>query len=266
MIDPRDVAAIIRVLRTAAAAHRVRFFLLGAFARDLRLAGTTALHRLRQTKDVDFAVMVPDQATCLCFREHLVARPERDLVSLPIDFVPFGSWADPDGSITLPPDGSSISVIGFDDADAHATEMTVAGERVRVVTVPGLVTLKLLAWGDNPDRTKDAEDVAFVLEDGRYLGLPGQEHRFWAPPDDDLVEEPDYDWELSAARLLGRDAARQCGRRTRHALEALLQRADQPPYALAAAMSRFVESGQLERAVALLRAFRRGFVELEPTP
>ena len=81
---------------------------------------------------------------------------------------------------------------------AHAE--IVEGE-FKVVTLPGLCVLKLIAFNEKPDRrAKDLEDFYFLLENyGEIAGdqlFEGVEH-------EDLIKD-DFELTLASARLLGR--------------------------------------------------------------
>jgi predicted nucleotidyltransferase len=81
--------------------------------------------------------------------------------------MPFGAIADEAGDVYFSGRGMEhISTVGFPEVLAEAaTVATPAGEQWRVVTLPGIVVLKLVAWQDRPElRGKDAVDVWNLLE------------------------------------------------------------------------------------------------------
>lgn len=274
MIELEDVAGALCALRSSAEVADAPLMLVGAYARDMRLEGTPGTLSLRRTRDVDVAVMVKDWEHFGRVRHGLLSRPERDFAAgapphrmrfrsrLEVDIVPFGAVMDGDGVIRWPPDGDvQMSVLGFEDAYDAATEMALGGERLRVVTLPGLVLLKLMAWNDDPTRTKDAEDIAAVVR--RYLDVPSHEGRLWQGQDSDLVEVPDFDYEAAGARLVGRDLARIVRHgQVRLAIEGILGReTERPPYDLAAAMAPSWGSS-FEAAIGALRGLRAGIEDI----
>jgi predicted nucleotidyltransferase len=271
MPEPADIAAVIRALRATAPAN-LRFFLIGAYARDLRLLDSGSHRSIRKTLDVDFAVMVASWEAFEQFRQALLQRQEADFTSCPqphrlifgkrleIDIVPFGFITAPDGTIQFPDNGQRMSVLGFDDAEAASTEMSIGEEPVRVVSVPGLVLLKLMAWHDNPDRSKDAEDLCAIFR--AYADLPKNDNRLWEGPDADIVSAKDFDYVLGGIRLLGRDLARMITQpETRKAILRILARETTSPFSLARAMIPYCQKNDLDYACGLLAKLQQGFSE-----
>lgn len=66
--DLKPLATVVRALQPAASALGMRFFLMGAAARDLMLLHTHGIKTKRETRDVDFAVMVPGMPSPTCGR------------------------------------------------------------------------------------------------------------------------------------------------------------------------------------------------------
>lgn len=206
---------LLTVVRRTAAELGITWMVIGAFARDLWLR----IHDIpieRATADIDIGVQVSDWSSYQRLCAALLAEP--DLAAdargvahrlvfrgiLPLDLVPSGRIA-PDGEIAWPPDGEPrMTVSGSDHvptADMLLPDRTV----VRVCALPGLVYLKLLAWQDNPHRTRDLEDIYLILR--RYIEA-GHEARLEGGVDADLVAVDDFDYDCASASLLGRDLAR----------------------------------------------------------
>jgi predicted nucleotidyltransferase len=75
---------------------------------------------------------------------------------------------------------------------------------IKVCTPPAMTILKLIAWDEKyPERTRDAQDIYFIMQ--KYIEA-GNEVRLYGE-DRDLIDEDDYDYELSSPRMLGRDIA-----------------------------------------------------------
>jgi predicted nucleotidyltransferase len=123
-----------------------------------------------------------------------------------VDLVPFGEIEEPEGSIQWPGSGAVMTVIGFREGDEHATRIDLApGVSVRVVTIPTLVILKVVAYYDRR-KIDDLADVLFILENYSRYEL---EDRIF----DELAEllaRGDLPFEQAGAFLLGRDVAAQC--------------------------------------------------------
>jgi predicted nucleotidyltransferase len=179
----------------------------------------------------------------------------------PIDLIPFGGITDPAATIAWPPDRSIVmNVAGYREAfEAAALVEIDPGFVIRVVSLPGLAILKLVAWGDRGlADPRDAIDLAMLL---RQYGAAGNESRLY-DTDIEVLEASGYDVGLAGPRLLGRDTARISRPETRGMLLALL---DNEPNLerLSRAMAR--EMGAAPDSVAaarnLIGQFRTGLHE-----
>jgi predicted nucleotidyltransferase len=194
--------------------------LVGACARNLFLRGKSGASTPRRTQDVDFAVSVDSWDGYRCLRERLAGssrfalsgkegRPQCLIhwTGIEIDLVPFGGVASPEGVLTCWPDEflQQMNVSGFDEALRTAESVEVGGRAVRVVTPEAFVVLKLFAWSDRPDRTKDAQDLAYLLRE--YANLPGKMDPLWEPPNLDIIERV-RSFDRQVVQLLGRNIAR----------------------------------------------------------
>jgi predicted nucleotidyltransferase len=204
----RDVAEVAEALA-------IDYLVVGASGRDLILRYAYDVEIQRATNDYDFAFEVGNQAKFESLRSALLEKdfqqgkqPQR-LISprgVDIDLVPFGDIADQAGNITLPPDHNhQMSVLGFAEALAD-TQMVRMSHKplldVPVVSLPGLLLLKLVAWGDRPRdlRSKDAQDFRYVIES--YLKIPFDVTNIF--DETDYLERFDDDIERVAAAVLGR--------------------------------------------------------------
>lgn len=124
----------------------------------------------------------------------------------PLDLVPFHG-VERDGEIAWPPTGDFVmNVAGYRDAYDSALEVEIApGFIVKIVSLPAMAILKILAWNDRPERDKHATDVLLIL---RNYHQTGQFDRLYDDDNIALLEKHGYDLELAGAALLGRDARR----------------------------------------------------------
>ncbi|UCG79696.1 MAG: hypothetical protein JSV60_06845, partial [Desulfobacterales bacterium] len=129
-IDRVTVELFETVVRVAQSMH-VRFFVVGAAARDIILLHGYDVNTIRATTDIDLGVQVPDWKTYEQLKQGLVAtgdfRPDREpqqLVykeALRIDVIPFGAIAGPDNVLTWPPDyETKMNMLGFEESYRHA--------------------------------------------------------------------------------------------------------------------------------------------------
>jgi len=192
--------------------------IIGALARDLWLCHAHGLAIERVTEDVDFALAVDwpgfSQARDILVGTGLfepvrgVAHKLRHRTIGWLDLIPFGAVQRADGTIAWPPSGDEVMVVlGYAEAHDAATVMALPNDQhVRVVSLPMLAILKVLAWKDRHRRThgKDAVDLALILR--RYLEA-GNLDRLCA--DFAHVLDERFDFERAGAWLLGRDARAQ---------------------------------------------------------
>jgi hypothetical protein len=125
----------------------------------------------RTTEDVDFVVQVNDWAQHHKLVDHALEsgfekRPEEHRLrhgatDTLIDLVPYGGLEDPEGTIRWPVSEHEMSVWGMQESQEHAVALEVApGLRVRAVTLPCLVALKMFAWLDRRHTDKGESDLA----------------------------------------------------------------------------------------------------------
>lgn len=233
----RSLSALAAAFR--AGAGTAPFFLAGASARDLLLYYAHGIDSGRRTRDVDLALMVPDWATFDAIRARLTASGAFTAASsephrlwfdgkLPVDLIPFGAVEQADRSIAWPPDGNVVmNVLGFAEAFAHTHAVALPdGEQIRIVSLPGLAVLKLVAWKERrlTQPGKDAHDLAVILSN--YLEAGNQERLYTNAAH--LLDAPDFDVEQAGAWLLGQDMAAALPMTGRQAMAALLREESDP--------------------------------------
>ena len=176
---------IVRQFDDACHSLDIDYFLIGATARDIMLTHVFGVKTHRATRDVDFAVAVPDWQTFDHIKSWFLARPDswssstnthrllyrdNDTKSVvPMDVVPFGGIESPPTIITWPLDMTAImSVAGFAEALQAAVQVRIADDlTVPVISIPGLAVLKLFAWADRRmASSQDADDLLMLLRHG----------------------------------------------------------------------------------------------------
>jgi predicted nucleotidyltransferase len=211
-------ALVVSALEGVAAPLECDYCVIGATARDLSLHYAYGIDITRATEDVDFSVMVRDWDAFTSLRAGLIgggAFAERDGAvihklrhvgtKLPIDVVPFGGVERPDRTIAWPPEHAEVfDCFGLREAlDTSALAILPGGTNVRVPSIPALAALKLTAWRDrkhtHPGR--DAGDLFLYM---RHYITCGNIERLGSDHGD-ILDDPEFDYEPAAARLLGRD-------------------------------------------------------------
>lgn len=194
----------------------IPFFFVGATALDLIFHKGYGIPAKRATYDIDIAVEVKDWAAFEALKNYLVSTDDfvqtpqahrlNFKLSVDVDIVPFGAIADEKGNIAWPPDEANVmSTIGFSDACEDTISVILTKEpylEIAVASPAAITVLKIFAWKDRgQDNRKDAIDLSNILSD--YIRA-GNDERLFREHDDLLLTEG-FDYDLSGARILGRD-------------------------------------------------------------
>ncbi len=252
----------------------VDYFIVGATARDL-IFGVYDIETGRATKDLDIGIQVESWSHFFQLKTALLNtgdyvetdQPQRleFQQSFEVDIVPFGHIAGEDETIKWPPDQSTVmKTTGFKDAfnDTFSGRLRNDPEfKVNIASIPGLAIMKLIAWDDNyPNRKKDAIDLDFMMR--KYIDA-GNTEKFYEE-ESDIIQVEGYDYETASSTLLGRDAARISGMRTKVAISKILaeQTGDLERYRLIEDMisNHYRFSGdKFQNVKELVEAFRKGY-------
>ena len=215
-IDRNTIAALSAV-KSAADSLNIRFFVIGATARDLILRYCYGIEPPRMTRDVDIGVEVAGWEEFQRLTKALTETGEfisakeshRFLFGfLRIDIVPFGSISDKNMRISWPPEHEIfMSLAGFDEAYKYSITVKLSSNPdlfIKLPTLAGLAIMKLISWKDTyPERRKDAEDLFFIM---RKYEEAGNTERLYTE-EQGLLEEEGFDTNSAGARLLGHDMA-----------------------------------------------------------
>lgn len=235
-IDPVTIELLYAV-NAAAQAEGVAHMLVGATARDILLTHVLGLEAPRATRDVDFAVAVADWKQFDAIKHRLLAygkfsegrgegqrlyyKTEERGQHYQLDLVPFGGVAREGNQIAWPPDMNTImNVAGYDDVLAAAEEVAFTADLVgKVVSLPGLAILKLVAWSDRGrDNPKDAQDLIHLLWNYTEAGNLDRVYE-----EDGVIDAGHDDPDLAGAYLLGKDIGRISSPETRQVIVAILE-------------------------------------------
>lgn len=209
-----ELREVFDALEEAFAANGADYYIIGALAKDLWYSKGGKF--MRQTKDVDFAVLVGSQKDYENIREYLRthkdfrASKSNSFVMLApggaqVDILPFGE-IEIDDAVEMAGDGlTKIKVNGFREVYEGGTEPVELGtaHRFEAATLPSIVLLKLIAFDDRPDeRDNDPGDIADIID--HFFDLKADliyEHH------SDLFEEDTekYTLEQVSASVIGRE-------------------------------------------------------------
>ncbi len=217
-IDPRTVSTIAAVAKVIAELD-MPYVIVGATARDLILHHGHGASLQRATRDVDFAVEVPDWSTFEAVKKRLRAEGFQatktshrlvDSTNGIIDIIPFGRLQDEQATIAWPPSGEiMMNILGFQEACDHAQWVRLREDPeldAPVATPAGLALLKVIAWTDRSAdlRRKDAVDFGYLLS--THEQIPDVRDTLYEDDYTGVMESYDWDLSLAAAHLLGQRA------------------------------------------------------------
>ena len=174
-IDP-SLVEVFEAIAGVAAARNIRYFVVGATARDMILSHGHGIAIKRATADIDLGVEVADWEEFQALKDGLAATGILNQHSqrkgfytsmiCRVDIVPFGPLEHANKEISWPPEHSvRMNVLGFEDAYRNAQTVRLRAEPtldIPFATPAGLAVLKIIAWHDrSPQGSKDAGDLAF---------------------------------------------------------------------------------------------------------
>lgn len=264
---PKDILNILSLVREESVRLELNYIIAGATARDIIIWYQNGLQLLRATTDIDIAIYVKDWDAYNKFKSNLVLRgfsphdkAEQRLMfdARPLDLIPFGEIAK-DNLIHWPSnDDVALNIFGFDEAydNREIIEIT-DGIEVNVVSLIGLVVLKLISWNDNPpERGKDIYDLFAIFLNYDSLCLESELFE----KNSDLLDLNDFDYRTAWIRILGRDISKSFSKNIVNRLSSILSRELEDVYnsQLIAGMIQVEKSVETEFKVKLLNEFHNG--------
>jgi predicted nucleotidyltransferase len=268
-----DLLDAIARVHEAAREAGVTPILVGALVTALAAERNRGLPAARGTHDADFALRVSGWGLFEAMRKALLRRkaaPDPQIEhrfrvgEAVVDLLPYGPGvATPDGKLRWPASEFEMSVVGFEEACAAATDVRIAkGITVRCVTVPGLVLLKIVAFVDrsarqDPKHRNDAEDILYWLKN--YASGDDSSRRF----DLASLHLDGVLYENAGAAVLGLDVKKFMRSSVRSLADRFLSIANDPYGAFANAviptsLDDKRADQERERIARLLTAFRAG--------
>jgi predicted nucleotidyltransferase len=154
----------------------IDFYLVGAVARDVQFSEQPGLASLRKTNDVDVALMINDEGhfyeikNALLATGHFTEHKTEPIKlfykhAIEFDLLPFGEIENEAHEITLhKPRLFVMDMPGFREALSYKNVIEIDDDfKLHICSLEGLVLLKLFAYGDKPERTKDISDIGHIL-------------------------------------------------------------------------------------------------------
>lgn len=199
----------------------LRYFVVGATARDILMYHLHGFPLNRASPDIDFAMAIESWSAFEALKAALLReptfRPDAKIAhrlhyspavgdGFPVDLVPFGGVEISPSQVAWPPDMAIVmNVAGYAEALDSAVTVHIADHcDIPVASIPGLVMTKLIAWLDRgQSNPKDAVDFRYVLENYAAAGNVDRLYGEELP----LLAGCDYAFERAGPRLLGLDIA-----------------------------------------------------------
>lgn len=155
----------------------IDFYLVGAVARDIQFSENPRLASLRKTNDVDIAIMINDEEQFYEIKNALLQTGyftghETEAIKLfykqaiEVDLLPFGGIENADYEIRIhKPKLFVMDMPGFQEVLEYKNVIDIEDNfKLHICSLEGLVVLKLFAYNDRPDRTKDISDIDHILK------------------------------------------------------------------------------------------------------
>jgi predicted nucleotidyltransferase len=218
---PEAKQGLLTIMDRVARQTKLRYFVVGATARDILMYHLHGLPLNRASPDIDFAMAIENWAAFDALRAALLQepslRPDAKILhrlhyspatgeGFPVDLVPFGGVELSPAQVAWPPDMAVVmNVAGYAEALDSAVTVRIARDcAIPVASVPGLVMTKLVAWLDRgQSNPKDAVDFRYVMANYTAAGNVDRLYGEEMP----LLVACDYEFERAGPRLLGMDIA-----------------------------------------------------------
>lgn len=184
-MEPKAVEAL-RILSRVLSQEGRRFVLIGATVPQI-IFDSRESSGSRETKDIDAVVAVNSWDDFTRLRERLEqegfrqGRVAHELWlddDVRIDLIPFGPALIEQDHLAWPNGGAIMNVCGLEEALGCARDEEIAADlTLPVVTIPGLVLMKAIAYMDRPEeRARDLIDILYCF--GHYETALGESRRF----------------------------------------------------------------------------------------
>ena len=156
----------------------IEYFVVGAFARDVELLAKGYDEApARKTRDLDLAVLLASEEEFNQLKRKLTTLKGFELHNTEpikliydkryeLDLLPFGEIENEKGEVALTAKKAfTLDMPGF--AEVYTSINTIPtdqGYELKVCSLSGIVLLKLIAWDDRKHRTKDIQDIEYIIK------------------------------------------------------------------------------------------------------
>ena len=232
----QETIDICELVNKVAKQLNIKFFLIGALARDLIMIHGYNIDTLRATLDLDLGLLVNSWEEYELLRNELLSDGKfiegdqvQRLIFLPdslVDIVPFGGVNRGASKYTWPPKHNiEMGVIGFKEALENSITITLRSIPkldIQCASIAGIAMMKIISWNENQDtRKKDAEDLGLILRNQIYM-IDGDE--IAGMVEDYMALTEDYDDDGAAVFYLGKEMSSLVEPETKSKLIEILER------------------------------------------
>ncbi|HAM36209.1 MAG TPA: hypothetical protein DEB40_02230 [Elusimicrobia bacterium] len=268
-----ELQKAVQEVTDAAKALNIDIVLVGALMSEFTPEIEADYPQFRRTNDADFAFTTHDWSAYKKLREALLKKDFKPdthiehrlhLGAAMVDLIPYGPQIAPGGKLSWPESEFEMTVTGFDEACATARKSEgVKAAPMMVITVPGFVLLKIIAYLDRKERggdkyKDDAKDIAYWLQN--FAGGTNDDRRYG------LATEPDFagqEYDTAGAVLLGKEvgalASAEAGAYVERFLRESADRYSPFMDILAAGAMDETADKRRDEGVALLTSFGKGY-------
>lgn len=168
------IQKIIHDLQQASTALGIDFFGIGALARNIWFLSNQ--EQPRGTKDIDFAVYVPNFRAYQALKTKLVEEYAYTIIStnnfcllspeqVPLDLLPFTAIEEQPKEMVVTRGLLTANFDGFQEVyDNGLLTINIEGDALKVCTIPAVVLLKFISYDDRSEqRPNDPKDIASIL-------------------------------------------------------------------------------------------------------
>ncbi|MEK7383482.1 MAG: hypothetical protein AAB262_09370 [Elusimicrobiota bacterium] len=271
-----EIKKTVRDVCSAAEKLKINVVLIGALVAEYTPEIGSDYPKFRGTNDADFAIAVRDWEAYKELREELLKREFKPNPRVEhrlhrgetmVDLIPYGSQIAPDGKLNWPESGMQMTVTGFDEVCAAARK---AGRPdapdLPVITIPGFVLLKIIAYLErNPDPKSrdDGRDIEYWL---RNFASGSHDTRRYDLAELSGIAHEDY--ETAGAVLLGTEVGKLASPEAAVYVDQFIRESEDidSPFMNVMAYGQFEEAADKKRreGSALLAAFKKGYAHERP--
>lgn len=166
---------ILGYINQAAVPLGIDFYIAGAVARDYHLSKMPDYIPSRRTEDIDVAVMVANEEEFIQLKKALIntsfflehKEPIKLIYkdAIELDLLPFGEIEESGITRLTHPKVFTLDMPGFSLLNDF-TEIVQwdADLQAKICALEGIILLKLIAYNDKPQRTKDLADIQQIIK------------------------------------------------------------------------------------------------------